>query len=148
VRFTGNVTRSTYYGLRFRVVYLIVHQTNTIMNLARNLAFVLLFLLSVAFIPFHHGWADYDQNTVLDFTGTIQQSTYENPHAIAKVSDKKKTWNVVLAPVSRLQERGVSADMLKKGTSVRVVGYPHREIKDEMRAERIFINGNKYELRR
>jgi hypothetical protein len=118
------------------------------MNLLRNLAFVLLFLFSAAFLPFHHGWADYDQDKVLDFTGIIQQSTYENPHAIAKVTDKKKTWTVVLAPVSRLQERGVSADMLKKGTSVRVVGYPHREIKDELRAERIFIAGKKFELRR
>ena len=119
------------------------------MNLLRNLSFVMLFLLGTAFLPFHHGWANYDQDKALDYTGTIQQSTYENPHAIAKVTDnKKKVWTVVLAPVSRLQERGVAADMLKKGTSVRVVGYPHREIKDEMRAERIFINGNKYELRR
>jgi hypothetical protein len=118
------------------------------MILSRNLAFVLLLLLSAAFLPFHHGWADYDQETVLDYTGTIQLATYENPHAIAKVTDKKKVWSVVLAPVSRLQERGVTADMLKKGTSVRVVGYPHREIKNEMRAERIYLDGNKYELRR
>ena len=118
------------------------------MNLQRSLSLVFLFLLCAAFLPFHHGWADYDQDTKLDYIGTIQQATYENPHAIAKVTDKEKTWTVVLAPISRLQERGVTADMLKKGTSVRVVGYPHREIKDEMRAERIFINGNKYELRR
>jgi hypothetical protein len=117
------------------------------MNFSKILPLVLLAWLCAAFVPFHHGWAHYDQNTVLDYTGTIQQATYENPHAMAKVTDKNKTWTVVLAPVSRLQDRGVTADMLKKGTSVRVVGYPHREIKDEMRAERIYINGNKYELR-
>jgi hypothetical protein len=118
------------------------------MNLLKILPLFFLSVLCAAFLPFHHGWADYDQDKVMDFTGTIKQATYENPHAIAKVTDKKKVWTVVLAPVSRLQERGVSADMLKEGTSVRVVGYPHREIKDEMRAERIFLNGNKYELRR
>ena len=118
------------------------------MNLPKIFALVVFAWLCAAFVPFHHGWADYDQNTVLDYTGTIQQVTYENPHALLRVSDKKKVWTVVLAPISRMQERGVSADMLKKGTSVRVVGYPHREIKDEMRAERIFIDGNKYEMRR
>lgn len=119
------------------------------MNLCKLFSLVFLACLLAGFVPFHHGWSHYDQNTVLDYTGIIQEATYENPHAIAKVTDnKKKTWTVVLAPISRLQERGVSADMLKEGTSVRVVGYPHREIKDEMRAERIFIKGSKYELRR
>ena len=46
-----------------------------------------------------------------------------------------------------MEARGVSADMIKKGATVQVVGYPHKKIKDEMRAERIFIDGNKYELR-
>jgi hypothetical protein len=118
------------------------------MNLLRIVPLVLFAMLCAAFLPFHHGWADYDQDKKMDFTGTIKQATYENPHAIAKVTDKKKVWTVVLAPVSRLQERGVAADMLKEGTSVRVVGYPHREIKDEMRAERIIIKGTNYELRR
>jgi hypothetical protein len=118
------------------------------MKVTRNIALLGLLLFFAAFLPFHHGWADYDQSKVLDYTGTVQMATFENPHAIAKVKDKDKTWTVVLAPVSRLQERGVTADMMKKGTSVRVVGYPHREIKEEMRAERIYINGSKYELRR
>lgn len=118
------------------------------MKVTRNIVLAGLLLLLAAFQPFHHGWADYDQEKVLDYTGTVQMATFENPHAIAKVKDKDKTWTVVLAPVSRLQERGVTAAMLKKGTSLRVVGYPHREIKDEMRAERIYINGSKYELRR
>jgi hypothetical protein len=59
----------------------------------------------------------------------------------------KKLWTVILAPVTRMEARGVTAEMIKKGTSVQVVGYPHKEIKDEMRAERIFVNGTKYELR-
>ena len=118
------------------------------MTLTRNIALLAFALLFAAFLPFHHGWADYDQEKVLDYTGTVQVATFENPHATALVRDKDKTWTVVLAPVSRLQERGVTIAMLKKGTSLRVVGYPHREIKDEMRAERIYIDGKKYELRR
>ena len=83
----------------------------------------------------------------LDYVGTVQESVYENPHATIKVQQDKKTWLVVLAPVSRMEARGVTADMIKKGATVQVVGYPHKKIKDEMRAERVFIDGNKYELR-
>jgi len=107
----------------------------------------LLFIVATSFSPDHHGWANYDQNKVLDFMGNIEEFTFENPHATAKVNDKKKTWFVVLAPTSRMQSRGVPVDKLKKGSSLRVVGYPHKEIKNEMRAERIFVDEDKFELR-
>ena len=117
------------------------------MFLFRNSFFVLVFLLCASFTYFHHGWSNYDQDKTLDYTGTIEEFTFENPHALAKVKEKNKTWTVFLAPTSRMQSRGVPTDKLAKGNQVRVVGYPHKEIKDEMRAERIFINGQKYELR-
>ena len=110
-------------------------------------AFVALLLSGIPHAAAHHGWANYDQKKVLDYTGTIEESTYENPHATIRARNKDKVWTVVLAPVSRMQTRGVKADMLKKGGSLRIVGYPHKEVKDEMRAERIFIDGQKYELR-
>ncbi len=117
------------------------------MTLPKNSSLVLLFLFCMAFKPLHHGWANYDQDKTLDYTGTIQKSTYENPHTTALVKHNTKTWTVILAPVSRMQARGVTADMLKPGTTVQVVGYPHKKIRSEMRAERIFLDGNKYELR-
>ncbi len=117
------------------------------MAVLKAVSFVLVFLFCVGFKPFHHGWANYDQDKTLDYKGTIQESVYENPHATAKVKHNNKVWLVILAPVSRLKARGVTARMLKKGTAIQVVGYPHKEIKGEMRAERIFVNGNKYELR-
>ena len=117
-------------------------------NLLKNCSFALLLFLGTAFAPLHHGWAEYDQTKVLDYTGIIVGAKYENPHALATVKDKDKTWVVYLAPTSRMQERGVTAAMLKKGSSLRVVGYPHKTVKNEMRAERIFIDGQKYELRR
>ena len=117
------------------------------MNYLKNICLAMSLLFCVAFNPFHHGWANYDQEKTLDYKGTIQELTYENPHATAKVLQGKKVWTVILAPVTRMEARGVTADMIKKGSSVQVVGYPHKEIKDEMRAERIFVNGTKYELR-
>ena len=117
------------------------------MSLLKNISLALIFLFCIAFNPLHHGWANYDQTKTLDYKGTIEELVYENPHATAKVKHQKKIWTVILAPVSRMEARGVSADMLKKGDIIRVVGYPHKKIKDEMRAERIFINETKYELR-
>ena len=117
------------------------------MTYLKNLCLSIIFFSCVAFVPLHHGWANYDQNKTLDYTGIIQESAYENPHASAKVKHKNKVWTVILAPVSRMEARGVTADMVKKGMTIQVVGYPHKEIKDEMRAERVFIDGKKFELR-
>ncbi len=117
------------------------------MALTKTISAIIVFLACVAFTPFHHGWANYDQEKVLDYTGTVQEFTFENPHATARVKNETKTWTVILAPTSRMQARGVPNNKLVKGSSVRVVGYPHKEIKDEMRCERIFVDGTKYELR-
>lgn len=118
------------------------------MNKIKLILLVQIFFLGSAFTFFHHGWANYDQEKPLDYTGTIQEATYENPHATAKLNVKNQVWTVILAPTSRMQERGVTADMLQKGATIRAVGYPHREVKNEMRAERIFIKGKQYEMRR
>ena len=58
-----------------------------------------------------------------------------------------KTWLAVLAPPSRMKSRGLSEEMLKVGTTATVVGYPHRENPDEVRAERITVAGKTIELR-
>ena len=108
---------------------------------------VSLVIVAFAFRPFHHGWANYDQTKTLDYTGTVEEFTFENPHASARVKDKKKTWLVILAPTSRMQSRGVPSDKIVKGSKLRVVGYPHKTVKDEMRAERIYVDGAKFELR-
>lgn len=113
----------------------------------RNTSLVLLVMLSASFTFLHHGWANYDQTKVLDFETTINESTFENPHAMATVTYENEEWEVYLAPASRMTARGLSAEMIKKGTKVRLVAYPHKTEKGEMRAERIYVDGEKYELR-
>ncbi|QRQ99513.1 DUF6152 family protein [Dyadobacter sandarakinus] len=117
------------------------------MNSLKKLSLVAAVLLLGSFTALHHGWADYDQTKPIDFKTKIDESVYENPHVLAKVKYKKETVTVFLAPTSRMSDRGLTADMIKKGTSVRLVAYPHKTDKNEMRAERIFVDGNKYELR-
>ena len=46
----------------------------------------------------------------------------------------------MLAPPSRMDNRGLSKEMLKPGTNVTVVGYANRGNPEEMRAERITVS--------
>ena len=104
-------------------------------------------LICLSFTAFHHGWSRYDQKKVLNFSGEILEYSYDNPHGMIRFTSGDKTWTVVLAPPSRMESRGLSESMLKKGTKATVVGYPHLKIKDEMRAERITIGEKTTELR-
>jgi hypothetical protein len=95
----------------------------------------------------HHGWSGYDSGKELKLTGTIKESGYEHPHGYIKLETPGKVWNVVLAPPSRMENRGLPRDLLKPGTTATVVGYPNRTEPEEMRAERITIAGKTTELR-
>jgi hypothetical protein len=95
----------------------------------------------------HHGWSGYDASKELTLTGTIKESGYEHPHGSVRLEIPGKTWNVVLAPPSRMENRGLKREMLAPGTRATVVGYPNRTDPDEMRAERITIGGKTTELR-
>jgi hypothetical protein len=95
----------------------------------------------------HHGWGGYDNSKTLNLTGVIRESTYEHPHGTIKLAVEDKVWEVVLAPPSRMETRGLAKEMLVAGTRATVVGYPHRSDASEMRAERITISGKTTELR-
>ena len=103
--------------------------------------------LTTAPVRAHHGWSGYDSTTTLDVTGVIKESGYEHPHGFVALEVPGKTWRIVLAPPSRMENRGLPKTMLAPGTTATVVGYPHRRDRDEMRAERITIQGKTVELR-
>jgi hypothetical protein len=81
----------------------------------------------------HHGWSEYDQTQQLTLNG--------------KLSIDGKTWTAVLAPPFRMENRGLSNSAIAVGATIRLEGYPHRSKSDEMRAERIIVNGKSIELR-
>ncbi len=95
----------------------------------------------------HHGWSEYDSSKTLKLTGKIVASGYEHPHGHVRLEAPGKTWNVVLAPPSRMERRGLPKEWLKSGAMATVEGYANREKPEEMRAERITMNGKTIELR-
>ena len=95
----------------------------------------------------HHGWSEYDTSRALTLTGVIKESGYEHPHGHLRLETPGKTWQVTLAPPSRMERRGLGAGDLKAGSRLTVEGYPHRDKPGEMRAERVRVNGKTVELR-
>jgi hypothetical protein len=116
-------------------------------TIGRALAALALSVLVAGTAWAHHGWSGYDSGKELNLTGTITESGYEHPHGHIRLETPGKTWSVVLAPPSRMENRGLPRAQLKPGTKATVVGYPHRTEADEMRAERITIAGKTTELR-
>lgn len=110
------------------------------------LIFAALLAMSPA-VRAHHGWSEYDSGKPLTLTGTIAESGYEHPHGHVRLAVKDKTWLVILAPPTRMTNRGLPASALKNGAQATVVGYPNRNRHDEMRAERITVDGKTVELR-
>lgn len=95
----------------------------------------------------HHGWSEYNTDKPLTLTGKVVQSGYEHPHGHIRLQAPGKSWDVVLAPPSRMKRRGVDQGALKPGASLTVQGYPNRDTPDEMRAERIIVDGKTIELK-
>jgi hypothetical protein len=111
-----------------------------------QLGIVLMAILPVAAFA-HHGWGSYDAAKPITVTGPIETSKYENPHATITVKAVDKVWTVTLAPVARMQSRGATPELVAVGKTVTAYGYPSRVEKDEMRAERITVDGKTVEMR-
>jgi hypothetical protein len=95
----------------------------------------------------HHGWGSYDAANPVTVTGPILTSKFENPHATITVRSPDKVWTVTLAPTSRMTSRGASVAVVAVGRDISAFGYPSTVEKDEMRAERITVDGKTVEMR-
>ena len=108
-------------------------------------------VLTLALTPLaaqaHHGWGSYEASTPLTIEAQAESVVWENPHGMLTLLHEGEMWHVTLAPLSRMQMRGLSAEILQPGTVVAAQGYPSRTNPHEMRAERLTIDGQTYELR-
>lgn len=106
-----------------------------------------LIALTTAAAVAHHGWGSYDAANPVTVNGRIESLKFENPHATVVIKGSDKAWTVTLAPTFRMQSRGATADIVAVGKMASAYGYPSTVEKDEMRAERITVDGKTYELR-
>jgi hypothetical protein len=104
-------------------------------------------ILSAGAASAHHGWGSYDTSKAFTISAPVGTLSWADPHARIMLEYQGATWEAFLAPLSRMQARGVSEEMLKPGTPVVVLGYPSTRNPHEMRAERITVAGKTVELR-
>jgi uncharacterized protein DUF6152 len=113
----------------------------------RNLALVAALAVLAGPAVAHHGWGSYDAAKPVTVAGPILTSKYENPHVTLTVRATDKVWTVTLAPTSRMVNRGALAQLVAVGKEVSAYGYPSTVERDEMRAERITVDGKTIEMR-
>lgn len=104
-------------------------------------------LISSGIANAHHGWSSYDEGKTTKLEGTVEQLKYENPHGTIQLKSGDGSYFVVLAPVSRMESRGLTKDMIQVGSKVTVEAYPKESDPKELRAERITAAGKTVELR-
>lgn len=103
-------------------------------------------LLPVAALA-HHGWSSYDADKVMRLQGTFTSVSWTNPHATATMRRAGRTWDIILAPISRMEARGLTPAMVAPGKRIGIVGYPRKDGTAEMRLERVTIGDKTIELR-
>jgi Family of unknown function (DUF6152) len=95
----------------------------------------------------HHGWSSYDETKAIKLSGLVLSAKWENPHGGITMAYQGVEWAVVLAPISRMEARGLQSSALSEGKPVQIEAYPKRNGDKEMRAERITVDGKTVELR-
>ena len=114
----------------------------------KGLKYAALAVLAVPAAAFaHHGWSSYDATKEIRLNGRFTNVSWTNPHGTARMNWQGKRWKVILAPVSRMEARGLTKAMIAPGKRVGMVGYPRKDGTAEMRLERIIVGGKAVELR-
>jgi hypothetical protein len=95
----------------------------------------------------HHGWGSFDASKVLDHAGPVARSTYANPHGTLYMLKDGAELTIELAPVSRMEARGLKAEDVAPGRSVRVHAYQNSANARLFRAEWVEVEGRRIQLR-
>lgn len=104
-------------------------------------------LLAAAPALAHHGWGGFDREQPRDITAPVLRSTYANPHGLIVLREGERELSFELAPVGRMQARGLNAPDIAPGRQVRLFGYRNVQNATLYRAEWIEVAGRRVELR-
>lgn len=113
----------------------------------RSICAAILVIVPVATALAHHGWGGFDTTKVLDHTGAIARSTWANPHGTLFMAKDGRDMTIELAPVSRMDARGLKAEDVAPGKTLRVYAYQNVGNPNVYRAEWVEVAGRRIELR-
>ena len=76
------------------------------MNMRRTAAAILVLGLTSAAALAHHGWGSYDSSKKFTIEAPVEMVSWQNPHSHVMLNYEGVTWEITLAPVSRLGGAG------------------------------------------
>lgn len=94
----------------------------------------------------HHGWR-WTADGNFELTGIIQTAELGNPHGVLTVDADGEAWTVEVGQPWRNERAGLTDDMLIPGVELTASGQRSaNEDEKLMKAERVFIDGERYDL--
>ncbi|QCB44594.1 DUF6152 family protein [Hydrogenophaga sp. PAMC20947] len=94
----------------------------------------------------HHGWRWTDDGQ-FELTARVEKATLGNPHGVLIMDAEGSKWEVEVGQPWRNEQAGLSDSMLAKGATLTIVGKRSADAKEQrMKAERIIIDGQKFDL--
>jgi len=99
----------------------------------------------------HHGYAAFDQKTVVTLKGTVTDFHFVNPHSVAEFDVKDdqgqvQQWHAEMPSRSALSPRGWTPNSLKPGDELTISGYRAKNGSPSLWVTRIFANGQELKL--
>src|SRR5262247_395855 len=79
----------------------------------RAAACILVTVASVGAASAHHGWGSYDATKVFTINAPVETLTWADPHTHITLKYQGNVWEATLAPLFRMQARGLTEEMLK-----------------------------------
>ena len=94
----------------------------------------------------HHGWGEYE-DAEFSLTGVVDTANLGGPHGLLRVRAAGGTWDVVLAPPTRISRAGLTLEAVPRGTRVVARGHRHRNHQRmEMKTERLVVGNRTFDL--
>lgn len=100
----------------------------------------------------HHGYAAFDQKTVVTLKGTVTDFHFVNPHSVVEfdVKDEKgqtQEWKGELSSAGALAAKGWTANSLQPGDELTITGYRAKNGSNSLWATRTLLaNGKELKL--
>jgi hypothetical protein len=92
-----------------------------------------------------NGWSSYDATQIVEITAALEEVRWDETTIVVTHEGERK--EILLAPIARMAARGLEQKALKVGKTVTVEAYPSTSNANELRAERIAVEGRVVALR-
>jgi hypothetical protein len=90
-------------------------------------------------------WSSWDATRIVEITAALEEVRWDETTVVVTHDGTRK--EILLAPIARMTARGLTQTALTAGKTVTIEAYPSTENANELRAERIAVDGRVVALR-